>query len=186
MKNSPQKRANCCYQRSFNYGFFLPWIVGLGGLGVAPAWGQSAEVLSPADPPEKPPVCITAPHTVVVSALYKVEEPKAPGEPRPTALVSYGEVTNLVSGSGVLTGKPGTLTQYVAGDYSVRRFDFQDPSLNGAMSVNFGPWFPVIGYEQERSQNLQLQSFYFDPNNHLDLVAEILVRESQQKRICRD
>jgi len=52
--------------------------------------------------------------------------------------------------------------------------------------VNFGPWFPVIGYEQERSQNLQLQSFYFDPNNHLDLVAEILVRESQQKRICRD
>ncbi|GEM_PF-5781824 len=141
---------------------------------------------STAEPKEKKkPVCYTAPYTQLVSAIYTVGEPAAPGEAPPAVLFATAEVKDLISGAAVLTGDPGTLIQYWADKNYIRRFDFADPGRDGVVSINLGPWFAIVDYEQSRTDSQQIQTFYFDTNNTLKFVAEVLVREQLQRQVCK-
>lgn len=138
------------------------------------------------NPPKAKPTCYTEHYTKLVSAFYTVGEPPQPGANPEALLFASGEVEFLRSAPAQLVGEEGVLTQYQVGQNTVRRFDFKDPQRNGSISLNFGPWFPVVGYEVDRSGPQQIQTFYFDTNNALKMAAEVLVREPRTREVCLD
>ncbi|MEB3273488.1 MAG: hypothetical protein VKJ85_06870 [Prochlorothrix sp.] len=155
-------------------------------IGIVPS--GLAQPGSPSDPEaeELEPYCYTEHYTELKSAFYTLGEPLEPGGNAQATLFASGQVEFLRSAPAQLVGEAGTLIQYQVGQNTVRRFDFDDPERDGAVSLNFGPWFPVIGYEVDRRETQEIQTFYFDTNNSLKMAAEVLVRDPLTREVCVD